>query len=65
MLNFLLYADINISGLTKGLIFLVYIVSKNVDQNMSKGRKLVNGFTWKNKVAVNKIAFVITALQEL
>ena len=32
---------------------------------MIKGRKLINSFTWKNKVAVNKIAFVITALQKL
>ena len=40
----------------KGLIYVRYIVSKNVNQNLIKRKDLaVNGFIKKNKVPINKI----------
>ena len=39
-----------------GFISVEYIVTKNVYQNLTKGKNLVmNGFVKKNKVPVNKI----------
>ena len=55
LLNFLLYAVIHVSGLIKGLIFVGYVVSKNVHQNLTKGKNVVITVLFrKNKILVNK-----------
>ena len=61
-LNFLLYAVIHPWEILiiKGLIFVGYIVSKYVHQNLIKCKNLVmNSFIEKCKVPINTIVFLI------